>query len=78
MVVLIKVGKMAEPKDKPKVSVFFYPSDRRDFKKLCADAEIPMCGRLEAWAKLDIAYFNEYGKVLSIEDIQQMYFGEAQ
>lgn len=68
---------MAEPKDKDKVSVFLYPSDKKRFKKLCAELDAPMCRRLEAWAKFDSAYFEEYGKALNIEELQTMYFGQV-
>ncbi len=68
---------MAEPKDKDKVSVFFHPSDKKKFKKLCAELETSMCGRLEAWANLDSLYFEEYGKPLNIEEFIKMYFGQA-
>ena len=66
---------MPQPKGTKKVSIFFDPSDQKDFKTLCAQAGIPMCRRLEALAKLDSAYFKEYGKLLSIDNIEQMYFG---
>ena len=67
---------MPQPKGTKKVSVFFDPLDQKDFKTLCAQAGISMCRRLEALAKLDSAYFKEYGKLLSIENVEQMYFGD--
>jgi hypothetical protein len=69
---------MPEPPDKDKVSVFLHPSDKRKFKKLCAEGDIPMCGRLEAWVLFDNAYFEEYGRVFSIEEHIKMYFGKEE
>lgn len=66
---------MPQPKGTKKVSVFFDPSDQKDFKTLCAQSGISMCRRLEALAKLDSAYFKEYGKLLSVDNIERMYFG---
>ena len=68
---------MPKPADKHTVSVFLDSSDKRGFKKLCAELDVPMCGRLEAWAKFDKLYFEEYGKVFSIEELQQTYFGKS-
>jgi hypothetical protein len=67
---------MPKPLGKDTVNVFLHPSDKRGFKKLCAELDTPMCGRLEAWAIFDKLYFEEYGRPFDIEDLETTYFGK--